>query len=405
MFFHHQVVFWSLGILTVASCFNSVVLIRAHLQVGRLRSGARSYTIRILLMVPFYSIVSWFALIHRIEEFNKALEMLRKGYECIVIFAFAQLLVSLLGGIEAIVDRLDEAHCRHLPPISWLFNPYSWAHPTRFVRRTLGGVLQYVPISLFFALLGFISWSSKWLFPHVLQVCLISIGVSQAIAMYCLILFYHANKERLAPMRPIMKLVSIKVLVFFSQWQDAIVHLAKSYGAFRSAVRKSKSGFTEEQVCEGFINCMLIVEMFLLSVCHHWVYPPDELTKLFGSAGDTAGAVAVAPAAPSSAELAERLADASPGLESASSRPSSGNRSCQTMRRFAMVWNLLDTCKFWEDLRASARTLSSDNLSVTAPRTICGYCCNFFSQGAPEPDHGTADGQSVRAPPSAGLMS
>lgn len=41
-------------------------------------------------------------------------------------------------------------------------------------------------------------------------------NISQAVAMYCLILFYLANRSDLAHMRPLPKFACIKAVIFFS---------------------------------------------------------------------------------------------------------------------------------------------------------------------------------------------
>lgn len=41
-------------------------------------------------------------------------------------------------------------------------------------------------------------------------------NVSQFVAMYCLVMFYKANKAELGPMKPLPKFLCIKAVVFFS---------------------------------------------------------------------------------------------------------------------------------------------------------------------------------------------
>lgn len=49
-------------------------------------------------------------------------------------------------------------------------------------------------------------------FPYMIAIN----NLSQFVAMYCLVLFYRANKEELKPMKPIGKFLCIKAVVFFS---------------------------------------------------------------------------------------------------------------------------------------------------------------------------------------------
>ena len=40
------------------------------------------------------------------------------------------------------------------------------------------------------------------------------------VAMYCLIQFYYQLKEDLAPYKPLLKIICIKLVIFFSFWQS-----------------------------------------------------------------------------------------------------------------------------------------------------------------------------------------
>jgi len=55
-------------------------------------------------------------------------------------------------------------------------------------------------------------YSPKNAYPYIMVVN----NLSQFVSMYCLVLFYKANKTELSDMRPIGKFLCIKSVVFFS---------------------------------------------------------------------------------------------------------------------------------------------------------------------------------------------
>merc|ERR1712110_1289174 len=101
----------------------------------------------------------------------------------------------------------------------------AWTPLERFVRRTLSIVLVYVPISLAAALCAILSF-----------------------VIY----------------RPILKLLSIKLLVFFTAWQGIGLHfMSKYFHVFRDVSARSETQWSEMQICEGVLNGLLIGEMFV----------------------------------------------------------------------------------------------------------------------------------------------
>lgn len=397
----HVVAFFVTGVLVATSIVSSGFLINQHLRAER-QSRARIYVIRIVLMVPIYSLEAWLALTFRLTECNKVLELLRRGYECIVLFAFLQFLVFQLGGIATLSGNLRDEQCRHLPPVRWLFYELSWTPPQRFVRRTLTGVLLYVPVSLFLALFGFLAWCIQFYFPHhwwlgqdkhffqiVEPICNTTIGAFQLLAMYCLVLFCHANHSKLAPCRPVLKLISIKLMVFFTVWQSFGLHMANRLHAFRPAAHSSVSTWSERQICEGILNCLLVVEMFVLAWVHRYVFPAGEISSAISAVG-----AASAASLPISMAMTEAVL---PRL------------SC-FISAFAEVWDLSDILAFYRELRSAARTQSSDDLyglsvirteerisRTRIVRSCCRYFCNYFG-GATAPRSPPRSPRSPRSP-------
>ena len=81
-------------VLTCCMMGNQIGLHLTH----SLHPGFRAYTVRILLMVPIYSITSYCGLHNPSNAIVFAL--IRDCYECVVLFSFLQYCLTYLGGPE-----------------------------------------------------------------------------------------------------------------------------------------------------------------------------------------------------------------------------------------------------------------------------------------------------------------
>jgi hypothetical protein len=366
----------------------------------------QSYIVRILWMVPIYSIESWLCL--RYKDYAIYIETLRDCYESYVLYSFLQFLIQVLGGEEALILMLkDKSPTRgsHMWGLQWCIKPWLMGQPVRktymaseddhvdrfttassptaveiaspsgaaaetfggplTVKHTNGkvgsskpgassirnrplkrvhwtspffvkckfGVLQYVLLKFVCSLAilileryglykeGNFTYKGGYLYTCVLT------NLSQCWALYCLIFFYYATKNELAPIRPVGKFLSVKALVFFTWWQsvgisilyqmDLIPHYQS--GGF-TAISKDDIGadksepdfsvpmstedamafdqlggsafwssptsgsasaiidYTPEDVAKGMQDYLICIEMFIAAMVHIFVFPHSEYT-------------------------------------------------------------------------------------------------------------------------------
>jgi len=90
------------------------------------------YVVRILWMVPIYSIESWLAM--RFHKQAIYIETLRDLYESYVLYNFVQYLIMVLGGEEALILMLkDKSPTRgvHMWGLQWCVKPWLMGQPVR----------------------------------------------------------------------------------------------------------------------------------------------------------------------------------------------------------------------------------------------------------------------------------
>jgi hypothetical protein len=118
------------------------------MHIMNYRNRLQRHYIRILWMVPMYSIQSWFAL--RFNEQKIYLKSTRELYEAYAIYNFYSLLRDYLGKDdkerEAKLVDPNRPHVHHLKMFFLCFTPLlpRWKRGRQFLRQTLLGVLQCV---------------------------------------------------------------------------------------------------------------------------------------------------------------------------------------------------------------------------------------------------------------------
>ncbi|XP_069487348.1 transmembrane protein 184C [Ambystoma mexicanum] len=229
--------------------------------------------IRILWMVPIYSVDSWIAL--KYPNIAIYVDTCRECYEAYVIYNFMVFLSNYLTNrcpnLVLILEAKEQQ--RHLPPLC-CFPP--WAMGDVLLHRCKLGVLQYTvvrPVTTIIALICQLSGvygEGDFSFKNVWSYLVIINNASQLFAMYCLVLFYKVLKEELNPIQPVGKFLCVKMVVFVSFWQAVFIALLVKVGVISDT--NTWEWKNVEAVATGLQDFVICIEMFLAAIAHHYSF-------------------------------------------------------------------------------------------------------------------------------------
>ena len=239
----------------------------------------QKYVIRILFMVPIFSIQSWFSLFFNNAAFY--IRAFREVYEAFVLSSFLYYIFELLGGEDQLIDRLrckDANYGKHGYIISRLFNKSDWIMGRQFVTQCKYGVLQLVLVKLVGTIIMVIlqsmgkyhpklglGWKSPSLYIGIIMI------TSITYAMYCLVKLYLATKDDLKEWNPLSKFMCIKGIIFFTFWQGFLISVLHYFG-----VLDSIGGWDREHVSNGLQDFLLAFEMVGFAIAHRYAFPHTD---------------------------------------------------------------------------------------------------------------------------------
>jgi len=263
----HLIAIFSAGafvIITIPISMREIFHHMAHYYMP----DVQRYVIRILWMVPIYSVESWLSL--RFQRETIYIQTLRECYEAMVMYSFVYYLISLLGNEAEIVNMLTQKDARlgeHPAPIGWCAP--AWKMGEDFLDRCKFGVIQYVVIKIAMAAITCVlqyydlyAEGDFSLYRGYLYVSFIT-NFSQSWALYVLVKFYHTTSEELAPFRPLGKFMCVKMVVFATFWQSIAVAALWQMGLIPDF-----QSWKPEDVASGVQDWLICVEMFVFAICH-----------------------------------------------------------------------------------------------------------------------------------------
>mmetsp|Transcript_455 Transcript_455/g.598 ORF Transcript_455/g.598 Transcript_455/m.598 type:complete len:292 (+) Transcript_455:79-954(+) len=259
------------GLATILSVFLSFSLIVLHCRYYSVPTEQK-YIIIIILMAPIFAVNCWVGLFlvneedaigyHLPEWVDMALDSIKECYEAVVIWAFLRLMFSYMNisDIKHIPDKLEGKHIHHSMPFKYFMSDIELN--TESVAKLESWALQFVLLRPILSILTLVlelsgSYDKLWAWLPITIV----LNISLTVAMYALMLFYHAFEQELSlgKQRPLAKFLSIKGVVAFAFWQGIMIKLLLAFGLI--SVGKFCSAAEQKTVYQDFLVCM---EMGLL---------------------------------------------------------------------------------------------------------------------------------------------
>ncbi|XP_058049928.1 transmembrane protein 184C isoform X2 [Ahaetulla prasina] len=204
--------------------------------------------IRILWMVPIYSLDSWIAL--KYPNIAIYVDTCRECYEAYVIYNFmvflSNYLINRYPNLVLIIEAKDQQ--RHLPPLCCC---PPWA---------MGEICELIGVYDE----GNFSFKNAWTYLVFIN------NISQLFAMYCLVLFYKVLREELNPIRPVGKFLCVKMVVFVSFWQAVLIAILVKVGVISE--KHTWEWQSVEAVATGLQDFIICVEMFFAAIAHHYSF-------------------------------------------------------------------------------------------------------------------------------------
>lgn len=260
---------WSViaSVFVISSLLSSFWQITQHLIYYN-KPYLQKYVVRILWMVPIYSMNAWIALVQ--PQLGVYLDVCRETYEAFVIYSFMKYLLNYLHYDLNLQQTIDfKPGVNHLFPICFLGTT---SGGRLFLHRCKHGILQYVVVRPLTTMLAVTSQlfgvygEGEYDLSKTYVYLLIVNNISQIMAMYCLVIFYTGYKIELSNIKPLPKFLCIKLVVFFSFFQSVVISFIIDLMRPNDPIQVR---LTQGRHLQDFLIC---IEMLFASFAHHYAY-------------------------------------------------------------------------------------------------------------------------------------
>jgi hypothetical protein len=276
------------GYCAILGTILSLFLIMEHLACF-FDPDCQTKVVRILFMVPLYSMISWLSILF--PSAATYLDLVRDAYESYAIYAFFSLMLALMGGMDVLYRTLM---VEERDPVTH-FAPFCWMEPfrvsPRFIQSCRRCLFQFMVLKPFVTLVVIILNAKGLMGDSVFDVTrggfwtALIYNVSITIALYGLAYFYSGTKGFLEGKGALAKFLCIKAIIFLSYWQGFIILILAA-----ADVLPTFNYWTKEEAPVGLQDFLICIEMLLVSFAHKFCFGSDEFAVVEESSGEGTGA-------------------------------------------------------------------------------------------------------------------
>ncbi|ORC85531.1 f2o10.10 protein-like protein [Trypanosoma theileri] len=245
--------------------------------------------VRILFMVPLYAMISWICILA--PNAAEYLNLIRDAYESYALYAFFQLMIALMGGVDTVYRALM---LEERPPIPHFF-PLCWLEPVKvtptFVRNCRLCLFQFMVLKPLITVIVIIL-TAKNEMGSILDVrkgyfwTTLVCNTSITIAFTALVYFYTGLKEFMEGTDALMKFLCIKMVIFLSFWQGILIQLLSA-----THLLPNFQYWTEDRVPQGLQDLLICIEMMFVAFAHRYCFGSDAYEPTEPPEGDDAPVV------------------------------------------------------------------------------------------------------------------
>jgi hypothetical protein len=231
--------------------------------------------VRILFMVPLFAMISWISLIApRAAEY---LNLIRDTYESYVIYAFFQLMMALMGGIDTVYRTLM---IEERPPVPQVF-PLCYLEPIKvtptFVQNCRLCLFQFMLLKPLITIIVVILTAKDAMGTSTFDVTkgtfwtYLAYNISITVAFTALLYFYVGLKDLMEGRNALLKFLCVKAVIFLSFWQGLLIEVLSSAGLLPTF-----SYWKPKETPAALQDLLICIEMMFVAFAHKYCFGSDE---------------------------------------------------------------------------------------------------------------------------------